>query len=85
LVIEQRWLGNQCVGVADPCYRNRLRAALPSLKFASRLSEQDAPRHVAKREAHSMLPSLEASQFQTLLKPIAEPNAFIVDVTSFAR
>ncbi len=63
-------------------YRERLRAAVPGLRFAFMAIEPATARErVAARPGHIFPPSLVASQFQTLEDPSAEPGVLRVDAT----
>ena len=57
-------------------YRERLRAAVPGLRFVfMALSREEAERRVAARAAEHMFPaSLVANQFATLESPVGEPG-----------
>ncbi|MEJ6021824.1 gluconokinase [Ramlibacter sp. PS4R-6] len=63
-------------------YRERLRAAVPALKFVHlALPVEEAQRRVASRPGHFMPPSLVASQFAALEDPAGEPGVVTVDAT----
>lgn len=63
-------------------YRDRLRAAVPGLRFAFLQLDQDtALARVAARAGHLFPPSLVASQFATLEDPGAEPGVLRLDAT----
>lgn len=63
-------------------YRDRLRAAVPGLRFAFLQLDQDtALARVAARAGHLFPPSLVASQFATLEDPSAEPGVLRLDAT----
>ncbi len=63
-------------------YRDRLRAAVPDLRFAFLQLDQDtALARVAARAGHLFPPSLVASQFATLEDPSAEPGVLRLDAT----
>jgi gluconokinase len=65
-------------------YRDRLRAAVPELRFVFlALSRDEAERRVAARAAHHMFPaSLVANQFATLESPVGEPGVLEVQATA---
>ncbi len=64
-------------------YRDRLRAALPWLRFVHlALTQDEALRRVAGRGDHFYPPSLVASQFEALEDPSAEPGVLVVDATA---
>jgi len=65
------------------CYRDRLRAAVPGLRFVYVEIDREAARaRVAARAGeHLFPPSLVDSQFETLEPPIDEPNVLRVDAT----
>jgi gluconokinase len=64
-------------------YRDRLRAAVPGLRFVHLALDQDeALRRVAGRGGHFYPPSLVASQFAALEDPSAEPGVLVIDATS---
>lgn len=64
-------------------YRDRLRAAVPGLRFAFMAIEPATARErVAARPGHIFPPSLVASQFQTLEDPGAEAGVLRVDATA---
>jgi gluconokinase len=61
-------------------YRDRLRAAVPGLRFVHlSLSQEQALRRVAARGGHFYPPSLVASQFEALEEPRCEPGVLVVD------
>lgn len=64
-------------------YRERLRAAVPGLRFVfMELTREEAERRVAARAAQHMFPaSLVANQFATLESPVGEPGVLTVDAT----
>jgi len=64
-------------------YRERLRAAVPGLRFIfMALSREEAERRVAARAgSHMFPPSLVANQFATLESPVGEPGVLEVDAT----
>lgn len=63
-------------------YRDRLRAAVPDLRFVFlRLTQDEARERVAARPGHLFPVSLVASQFQTLEDPSAEAGVLPVDAT----
>ncbi|HSV47582.1 MAG TPA: gluconokinase [Ramlibacter sp.] len=63
-------------------YRDRLRAAVPGLRFVHlALSQDEAGRRVAGRGDHFYPPSLVASQFEALQDPSAEPGVLVLDAT----
>lgn len=63
-------------------YRERLRAAVPDLRFAFMAIEPATARErVAARPGHIFPPSLVASQFQTLEDPSGEPGVLRLDAT----
>lgn len=64
-------------------YRDRLRAAVPGLRFVfMALSREEAERRVAARAgSHMFPPSLVANQFATLESPVGEPGVLEVDAT----
>ncbi len=65
-------------------YRDRLRAAVPGLRFVfMELSREEAERRVAARAAAHMFPaSLVANQFDTLESPVGEAGVLAVDATA---
>ncbi|MGJ7494186.1 gluconokinase [Variovorax sp. RT4R15] len=65
-------------------YRDRLRAAVPGLRFVfMELTREEAERRVAARAAQHMFPaSLVANQFATLESPVGEAGVLAVDATS---
>lgn len=65
-------------------YRERLRAAVPGLRFVfMALSREEAERRVAARAGAHMFPaSLVANQFATLESPVGEPGVLEVDATA---
>ena len=65
-------------------YRERLRAAVPGLRFVFlALSREEAERRVAARAGEHMFPpSLVANQFATLESPVGEPGVLEVDATA---
>jgi len=81
-----RLLAAEAQGVALTCsalrrpYRDRLRAAVPGLRFAfMAIAPEAALARVAARPGHIFPPSLVASQFQTLEDPSAEPGVLRLD------
>jgi gluconokinase len=61
-------------------YRDRLRAAVPGLRFVHlALGEHDALERVAARAGHFYPPSLVASQFEALEDPAGEAGVIAVD------
>ena len=64
-------------------YRDRLRAAVPDLRFVfMELTREEAERRVAARAAQHMFPaSLVANQFATLESPAGEAGVLAVDAT----
>ena len=64
-------------------YRDRLRAAVPGLRFVfMHITRDEAERRVAARAAQHMFPaSLVASQFDTLESPEGEVGVLAVDAT----
>jgi len=65
-------------------YRERLRVAVPALRFVFMdLSREEAERRVALRAADHMFPaSLVANQFATLESPVGEPGVLAVDASA---
>ncbi|MDM0012874.1 gluconokinase [Variovorax sp. J22P168] len=65
-------------------YRDRLRAAVPELRFVfMALTREEAERRVAARAGAHMFPaSLVANQFATLEPPTGEPGVLEVDATA---
>lgn len=65
-------------------YRERLRAAVPGLRFVHlELSREEAHRRVAERAAgHYFKAGLVDSQFETLETPQGEPGVLQVDATA---
>ena len=64
-------------------YRDRLRRAVPDLRFAYlALTPEEAQRRVAGRGAHFFSPTLVADQFATLESPVGEPGVVEVDATA---
>ena len=65
-------------------YRERLRAAVPGLRFVfMALTPAEAERRVAARAGAHMFPaSLVANQFATLESPVGEPGVLAVDATA---
>ncbi|MDM0058613.1 gluconokinase [Variovorax fucosicus] len=65
-------------------YRDRLRAAVPDLRFVfMELTREEAERRVAARAAQHMFPaSLVANQFDTLESPVGEAGVLAVDATA---
>ncbi|RZL92870.1 MAG: gluconokinase [Variovorax sp.] len=64
-------------------YRNRLRAAIPGLRFVfMNLSREEAERRVAGRPAHMFPASLVANQFATLESPVGEAGVLAVEATA---
>ncbi len=65
-------------------YRDRLRAAVPDLRFVFMdLSCKEAERRVAARAGAHMFPaSLVANQFATLEPPVGEPGVLAVDASA---
>ena len=63
-------------------YRERLRAAVPGLRFVHlALTQAEALARVTGRTDHFYPPSLVASQFEALEDPAAEPGVLAVDAT----
>ncbi|MGE0098674.1 MAG: gluconokinase [Hydrogenophaga sp.] len=63
-------------------YRDRLRAAVPGLRFVFLdLTQEQARERVAARPAHVFPVSLVASQFETLEDPRQEPGVLRLDAT----
>ena len=63
-------------------YRDRLRAAVPGLRFVFlSLTQEEARERVAARPGHLFPVSLVASQFETLEDPSHEPGVLRVDAT----
>jgi gluconokinase len=63
-------------------YRDRLRAAVPGLRFVFLALERDeAERRVAARPSHMFPASLVASQFATLESPVGEAGVIEVPAT----
>lgn len=63
-------------------YRERLRAAVPGLRFAFLdLTQEQARERVGSRPAHLFPVSLVASQFATLENPTNEPGVLRLDAT----
>lgn len=63
-------------------YRDRLRAAVPGLRFVFlELTPEEARRRVAARPQHLFPVSLVDSQFQTLEDPRAEAGVLTLDAT----
>ncbi|MFG5409949.1 gluconokinase [Piscinibacter sakaiensis] len=64
-------------------YRDRLRAALPGLRFVflEITPEESLRRVTARAGAHLFPPSLVASQFATLEPPHGEPGVLCLDAT----
>jgi gluconokinase len=64
-------------------YRDRLRAAVPGLRFVHlELSRDEALRRVAQRAGrHFFKAELVDSQFATLENPLGEPGVLAVDAT----
>lgn len=61
-------------------YRDRLRAAVPQLKFVHlALPQPDAQARVAARPGHFYPPSLVASQYAALEDPAGETGVVVVD------
>jgi gluconokinase len=61
-------------------YRDRLRAAVPRLRFVHlALPQAEAQRRVASRPGHFYPPSLVASQFEALEDPSGEDGVAVVD------
>ena len=65
-------------------YRDRLRAAVPGLRFVFlELTPQEAERRVASRAGEHMFPaSLVANQFATLESPVGEAGVLAVDAAA---
>ncbi len=81
-------LAQESTGVVLTCsalrraYRDRLRAAVPGLRFAFMTIDPDTARgRVAARPGHIFPPSLVTSQFQTLEDPSGEPGVLRVEAT----
>lgn len=97
LTDDDRWawldtLGERLAGLPDggvlTCsalrqrYRDRLRAAVPGLRFVFlELTPDEARRRVASRPQHLFPVSLVDSQFQTLEDPRAEAGVLTLDAT----
>lgn len=63
-------------------YRERLRAAVPGLRFVfMALTPEEAQRRVSARTEHMFPASLVANQFATLESPVGEAGVFTVDAT----
>ncbi|WP_066270464.1 gluconokinase [Hydrogenophaga palleronii] len=63
-------------------YRDRLRAAVPGLRFVFlELTQAQARERVAARPAHLFPVSLVASQFEALEDPSGEPGVLRLDAT----
>lgn len=63
-------------------YRDRLRAALPGLRFAFlEISHDEALARVSSRAAHFFNASLVDDQFATLEPPLGEPGVLRLDAT----
>jgi gluconokinase len=61
-------------------YRDRLRAAVPDLKFAwLELDAQAAESRVAQRSEHFFPAGLVATQFEALEPPVGEPGVLRLD------
>jgi gluconokinase len=61
-------------------YRDRLRTAVPGLRFVHlQLTQDEALRRVQSRGGHFYPPSLVASQFEALEDPSREPGVLGVD------
>lgn len=64
-------------------YRERLRAAVPELRFAFlEIAPAEAQARVAARSAHFFSPSLVDNQFATLELPIGEPRVLRLNATA---
>lgn len=64
-------------------YRDRLRAAVPALRFAFLdIAPAEAQARVAARAAHFFSPSLVDNQFATLESPLGEPRVLRLDATT---
>jgi gluconokinase len=64
-------------------YRERLRAAVPGLRFAFlEIAPDEARARVAARSAHFFSPSLVDNQFATLESPVAEARVLRLDATA---
>ena len=65
-------------------YRDRLRAAVPGLRFVFlALTREESERRVASRAGAHMFPaSLVANQFATLESPMGEPGVLELDATA---
>jgi gluconokinase len=63
-------------------YRDRLRAAVPGLRFVFlALARDEAERRVASRSSHMFPASLVANQFATLESPVGEAGVIEVPAT----
>lgn len=61
-------------------YRERLRAAVPGLRFVfMEIDPASARARIEARETHFFSPSLVASQFEALESPVGEPDVLRVD------
>ena len=61
-------------------YRDRLRAAVPDLRFVfMEIDPASARARIEARDAHFFSPSLVASQFATLESPVGQPGVLRVD------
>ena len=64
-------------------YRERLRAAVPGLRFVFlKLTPEESERRVASRSEHFFSATLVANQFATLESPEGEPGVLTVDATA---
>lgn len=64
-------------------YRERLRAAVPGLRFAFLdIAPAEAQARVAARASHFFSPRLVDSQFATLESPVGEPRVLRLDATA---
>lgn len=70
-----------CSALRRP-YRQRLRSAVPGLRFAFMAIDPETARvRVSARPGHMFPPSLVASQFQALEDPSTEPGVLRLDAT----
>ena len=67
-------------------YRERLRAAVPGLRFVFMdLSREEAERRVVGRADHFFSASLVDNQFATLESPVGEPGVLALNATAPAQ